>query len=249
MRFKNKVVVITGGGAGIGQASGLRFSEEGAKVALVDMSLRTKDETLALFKEGSDVLFLQADVSESKSCKAVIDTVVSKFGRVDILVNCAGIVLPGSLETTEEADFDKSMAVNVKGTYLMSKYAAEQMMKTGSGAVVNISSSVAVRGVSNRLAYTASKGAVLSMTRAMAAEYLQKNIRFNSISPGTTASPSLLRRIKTSPDPQKALDTLLPPIGRLGKESELAEAILFAADDKVTFMTGASLPVDGGESI
>jgi meso-butanediol dehydrogenase / (S,S)-butanediol dehydrogenase / diacetyl reductase len=249
-RFNNKVVVVTGGGSGIGKATGLRFAEEGAKVALVDASIKTKEDTLELFvKQDSEAIFMQGDVSDVTTVQNIINTVISNFGKLDILVNCAGIVLPGTLETTEEADFDRTMAVNVKGIFLMTKYAVEQMLKNGGGAVINIASSIAIRGVTNRLAYTASKGAVLSMTRALASEYLRKNVRFNSICPGTTYTPSLQQRINASADPKKALEGLTPPIGRLGKESEIAEAILFAADDKVSFMTGAALSIDGGETI
>lgn len=250
MRFSGKVAVITGGGAGIGKATGLRFAEEGAKVVLADVSSKTKDETLAEFAaRGFEAMFLQGDISDAKSAQSIIDAAFSNFGRLDILVNCAGIVLPGTLETTEESDFDKTMAVNVKGTFLMSKYAAEKMLITGAGAVVNIASSIAVTGVPNRLAYTASKGAVLSMTRAMACEYMRKNVRFNIICPGTTHTPSLQKRIIESADPDKTLEGLTSPIGRLGKESEIAEAILFAADDKVSFMNGSALFIDGGETV
>lgn len=250
MRFGGKVVIVTGGGAGIGRMAGLLFAKEGAKVALIDVSLKTKDETLALFAgQGSEAMFLQGDVADSASAKSMIDAVAASFGKLDILVNCAGIVTPGSLETTGEADFDRTMAVNVKGTFLMCKYAVEHMLKTGGGAVVNIVSSIAIRGVPNRLAYTASKGAVLSMTRAMAAEYMRRNIRFNSICPGTTRTPSLQQRISASDDPEKTLASLTGPIGRLGEESEIAEAILFAADDRVSFMTGAALSIDGGETV
>lgn len=242
--------MITGGGAGIGKAAGIRFADEGAKVVLVDMSLKTKEETLELFKkQGAEVIFLQGDVSDAKNVQNVINEAVSTFGRLDILVNCAGIVIPGTLETTEEEDFERTMSVNVTGTFLMSKYAVVQMLKSGGGVVVNIASSIAFRGVANRLAYTASKGAILSMTRAMAAEYMRKNVRFNSICPGTTSTPSLQQRINASADPKKALEDLTAPIGRLGKDSEIAEAILFAADERVSFMTGSALSVDGGETV
>jgi len=252
MRFKDKVVLLTGAGAGIGRAAALKYAKEGAKIIISDVSIKTREETLTLLNElGAEAIYLQGDVSNVEDVKRIIETAVSHFGRLDILVNCAGVVLPGSLETTTESDWDKTMDINVKGTFLMSKYAVEQMLKSGGGVVISISSSVALKGVADRIAYTASKGAIWSMTRAMASEYMRRNIRFNTICPGTTYTPSLQQRINKFADPEKALEDFISrqPMGRLGKESEIAEAILFASDDEAAFMNGAALSIDGGMTI
>lgn len=251
MRFKDKVVLITGAGAGIGKAAAVLFAKEGALIAVANATYRSKDEMMAMFEDKSRFLYLKGDVSNTDDVKAIIDAIVEKFNRIDILVNCAGVVIPGTLETTTEADFDKTMAINVKGTFLMSKYTVEHMLKNNGGVVVNISSSVAIKGVPDRIAYTASKGAVVSMTRAMASEYMRKNIRFNCICPGTTYTPSLQHRINAFEDPEKALVDFIArqPMGRLGDAYEIAEAILFAADDKVSFMNGTVLAIDGGMTV
>ena len=173
------------------------------------------------------------------------------FGRVDILVNNAGIVLPGRVDNMPEDDWDRTIAVNLKGVYLVSKYTIPEMRKIGGGVIVHNASVVAIKGVKDRGAYTASKGGVWALTKAMAADYLTENIRVNCVCPGTTYTPSLEQRIQTFADPEKARADFIArqPMGRLGKAEEIAAAILFAASDEAAFLNGATIAIDGGMTI
>jgi len=251
MRFKDKVAVITGATAGIGHAAALAFAREGAKLALIGSSEVKEGCYKELDDTNAEYITLKVDVSNEEAIRQAIEEIYSRFNNIDILVNCAGIVIPGSLETSTAEQMDLTLAVNVKGLFLMSKYTVEKMCKARGGVVVNISSSVAIKGVKDRITYTASKGAVLSMTRAMAAEYMQDNIRFNCICPGTTHTPSLNGRIAAFDDAKQAMKDFIDrqPMKRLGMPEEIAESILFASDDKVTFLNGAVISIDGGMTV
>lgn len=248
MRFEDKVVFVTGAGAGIGKAAVIRFSEEGAAVVCnsVSGSARQVEEQLAA--QGRDVLFVQGDIASEDDVVRMIDEVIRRYGRIDVLVNNAGIVIGGTIENTAPEDFKKTLDVNVIGTFLMSHYVVSHMKKAGGGVIVNTTSVAGKTGLVNRLAYSASKGAVESLSRAMARELCHDNIRVNCVCPGTVLTPSLEDRINGSENPEKTMREFCErqPIGRLGKPSEIAEAILFAACDEAAFMTGSSVVIDGG---
>jgi NAD(P)-dependent dehydrogenase (short-subunit alcohol dehydrogenase family) len=252
MRFQGKVVLITGAGVGIGRAAAVRFGKEGAKVAINSLTPTNGQETLRLLQEArGQGIYIQGDVSITADARRIVAETVKAFGRIDILVNNAGIVLPGRVDNISEEDWDRTIAVNLKGVYLVSKYTIPEMRKIGGGVIVLNASVVAIKGVKDRGAYTASKGGVLALTKAMAADYLSENIRVNCVCPGTTYTPSLERRIQAFADPEKARVDFIArqPMGRLGKDEEIAAAILFAASDEAAFMTGANIAIDGGMTI
>jgi NAD(P)-dependent dehydrogenase (short-subunit alcohol dehydrogenase family) len=252
MRFQGKVVLITGAGVGIGRAAAVRFGKEGAKVAINSLTPANGQETLRLLQEArGQGIYIQGDVSITADARRIVEETVKAFGRIDILVNNAGIVLPGRVDNISEEDWDRTIAVNLKGVYLVSKYTIPEMRKIGGGVIVLNASVVAIKGVKDRGAYTASKGGVLALTKAMAADYLSENIRVNCVCPGTTYTPSLERRIQAFADPEKARVDFIArqPMGRLGKDEEIAAAILFAASDEAAFMTGANIAIDGGMTI
>lgn len=251
MRFGGKVVLITGGGVGIGRAAGIRFGQEGAKVAVNSLTPAHGQETLKLIKEeGAQAIYIQGDVSIAADAKRMVEETVKAFGRIDVLVNNAAIVIPGRVDNISEEDWDRTMAVNLKGVFLVSKYTIPEMRRVGGGVIVHIASGAVLKGVKNRGAYTASKGGVWALTKSMAADYLPENIRVNCVCPGATDTPLLARGFQRSADPVKARADFLAinPMGRLGKPEEIAEAILFAASNEVAFMDGATIVIDGGRT-
>jgi meso-butanediol dehydrogenase / (S,S)-butanediol dehydrogenase / diacetyl reductase len=251
MNFNNKVVLITGAGAGIGRSAALMFAKAGAKLVINELAAENGEETLRQVCQYSEGLFVQGDVSLSEDAKRMVDKAVLKFGRIDILVNNAGIVLPGRIDNTDEKDWDRTMSVNLKGVFLVSKYTVIQMKEQGGGTIVNNASAVALKGVKDRAAYSASKGGIVSLTKAMAADYLSDNIRVNCICPGTTDTPSLRERLNAFSDPEKARIEFIArqPMQRFGTEEEIATAILFAACDEAGFMNGTIISIDGGMTI
>jgi len=252
MRFEGKVVLITGAGVGIGRAAAVRFGQEGAKVAVNSLTPVNGLETLRLLKEaGGQGIYIQGDVSKDADARRMVQETVKAFGRLDILVNNAGIVITGRVDDMSEEDWDRTIAVNLKGVFLVSKYTIPEMRKIGGGVIVHNASVLAIKGVKDRAAYTASKGGVWALTKAMAADYISENIRVNCICPGTTYTPSFERRIQAFADSEKARADFIArqPMGRLGKEEEIAAAILFAASDEAAFMNGATITIDGGMTI
>lgn len=255
MNFSNKVVLVTGAGAGIGCATAVLFAQKGAKVAvnaLAPNPMQSGEVTLELVREaGSDGIFVQGDISNAADAERIVEETVKAFGRIDILINNAGIVLPGRVDNISEEDFDKTMLVNVKGTFLISKYAILQMKKQGGGVIVNNASVAALKGHTDRSAYCASKGAVLSLTKAMAADYIKDNIRVNCICPGTTLTPAIEEKIRTAEDPEAMRTAFIArqPMGRLGKVEEIAHAMLFACCDEAAYMNGSIINIDGGMTI
>jgi meso-butanediol dehydrogenase/(S,S)-butanediol dehydrogenase/diacetyl reductase len=246
MKLKNKVAIITGAGAGIGKATANLFAKEGAEICCNSISQSALSVADDIIERGGEAIFVQGDVSNKQDARTIIEETINEFEKIDIVFNNAGIVLGGTIDSISTKDWDRTMAVNVRGVYLVSKYAIPYLKKT-KGCIINNASSVAFKGVRNRAAYTASKGAVLSMTRAMASDYLQDNIRINAICPGTTDTPSLTERIKNrGGDYNKTRQAYIDrqPLKRLGKPEEIAEGVLFLATNE--FCTGVSLLVDGG---
>lgn len=251
MKLKNKVALITGASVGIGKETALLFAREGARVAVNSQSGRGQAVVDEIVAAGGQAVFAQGQVEDPDDARSMVEKTVAAFGRLDILVNNAGIVLPGRCENTSIEDFDRTMAVNVRGVFLVSKFAVEQMQKQGGGVIVHNASVAAVKGLKDRFAYSASKGAVWAMTKAMAMDYIRENIRVNCVNPGTTLTPSLEDRINAFADPVAAKAQFIErqPMGRLGAPEEIAAAILYLASDDAAFTTGATLGVDGGLTI
>lgn len=249
MNFEGKVVLITGAGSGIGKKAAIMFAERGAKVAVNDIVSEKGNETVRIIREmGKEAIFVHGDVV--KDAKRIVEETVNAFGRLDILVNNAGIVPYGNIEETSEEDFERTIAVNVKGPFLLSKYAVEQMKKQGGGVIVNVASEAGLVGIPRRCVYSVSKAALIGLTRSLAVDYVDHGIRVNAVCPGTTYSEGLIARVKVSPDPEETMRRMVSriPMKRLGKEEEIAFAILFAACDEAAFMTGSIISIDGGST-
>ena len=252
MRFVDKVVLVTGAGSGMGRATALLFAKEGAKVIVNDLVSKRGEETLAMIKEsGGEGIFLQSNVTQAAEVEAMVQKALEAYGRIDILINNAGVIVPGAVDTMSEADFDKAFDVNVKGVFLVSKYTIPAMKKAGGGVIVNMGSVAAFKGYADRSVYCASKGAVVSMTKAMAMDYLKDNIRVNCVCPGTIYTPALEERIQDSADPEATKKALIArqPLGRLGTDEEIAHAILYVASSEAAYMIGSALIIDGGATL
>jgi NAD(P)-dependent dehydrogenase (short-subunit alcohol dehydrogenase family) len=248
MRLQGKTAIITGAGSGIGEATARLFAAEGARVAVID---RDAEGGKRVAEEiGPSSFFLAADVTNANDMESMSRTVAERFGRIDILFNNAGIACVGDLHETSEAEWDRVMAVNVKGIYLASKNIVPVMIKQKSGSIINMSACGAVMALAKRAAYIASKGAVYSLTRAMQADYCRYNIRVNSLLPGTIYTPfveGFLRRHYAG-NIEAATDNLRKRqlSGTLGTPEDVAYAALYLASDEAKFVFGSGLVVDGG---
>lgn len=245
-RLAGKVAIVTGGVSGIGLQTGLRFVAEGAAVVATDRNEALGAATAkALGARGS---FLAHDVTDRARWTAVVDETVKRHGRLDILVNAAGICVEGTIEDTSLADFRTMLAINLDGTFYGCEAALPAMRKSGGGAIVNMSSMSGIRGDHNLLAYDASKGAVRQLTKEYALYCGRRgdNIRVNSVHPGVIATPMVDALFAGWTDAQRREWETYAPVGRAGRPEEVADMILFLASDDASFMTGSELVIDGG---
>ncbi|HEX3108093.1 MAG TPA: glucose 1-dehydrogenase [Thermoanaerobaculia bacterium] len=243
MRLQNKVALITGGGSGIGKASCIAFAREGAKVVVVDLKKETAEATA---KEVGGVAFA-ADVSKASDAEGMVKFAEKTYGRLDIIFNNAGVFFDddGSVTETSEETWDRVININLKGVFLGCKYAIPALLRAGGGSIINTASFVAIVGAAvPQIAYTASKGGVLSMTREIAVEFARKNIRANSLCPGPVETP-LLQELLADPARRQRRLVHIPP-GRFARAEEMANAALFLASDESSYVNGATFLVDGG---
>ncbi|MGI8517267.1 MAG: glucose 1-dehydrogenase [Acidimicrobiia bacterium] len=248
MRLEEKVALITGAAGGIGRETALRFAQEGARVVVVDLN---HDSVAAVASEvvkaGGKATAVAADVSKTSDCEAMVAAAEAEFGRLDVIFNNAGIMHSEDDDavSTEEAVWDLTMDINAKGVFLGCKYAIPALRRAGGGSIINTASFVAVVGAATpQLAYTASKGAVLSMTRELAVIHARENIRVNALCPGPLRTELLMRFLDTDEKKQRRLVHI--PMGRFGEAKEMANAALWLASDESSFTTGATFLVDGG---
>lgn len=252
MKLKNKKAIITGSSAGIGKATAELFLKEGAYVVINGSSNNGQKVCNELKnKYGEKVTFIKADISSNDECEKLINKTIKKFNGLDILVNCAGIVPEGTVLDFNENDYQKAFDINVKGTFFLSQLACTFFLKQKKGNIINIGSIAGMVGPKNRALYSATKGAVISLTRAMAADFADKNIRVNCVCPGMVYSPSLKKRIESSENPKLTEKNFANniPQKRIGNAKEIAQSILFLAIDDIEFMTGSVITVDGGASL
>ncbi len=254
LTLEGQVAIVTGGGSGIGRAISLLFAQEGAKVVAGDYNLEAAQETAALAQEAGtagQVRPFKVNVAVLKDAQALVEFAVAEFGELHILINNAGVGVAGTVLTTSEEDYDRIMDVNVKGTFYCSRYAIEQMLRQPEdrrGNIVSLSSCAALVAVVDRAAYGASKGAILSLTKAMAADHVKDGIRVNCICPGTIDTPWVNRIVAGYDDPAAAKSKMVArqPVGRLGTAEEIAHAALYLASPNAAFVTGSALVIDGG---
>lgn len=252
MRLSDKVCIITGAGSGMGRTAALMFAAEGARVVVAEFGQVAGEETVRLVREaGGQASFVKVDVSNEADAKAMVDHAVATHGRLDVLYNNAGImpeedhsVIDTSVET-----WDRVMAVNVRGVFLGCKYAIPRMVEQGSGSIVNISSFVALMGCSNpQDAYTASKGAVLALTKSLAVQFAPKGVRTNAICPGPVETPLLMDWL-VKDEEAKRIRLARNPTGRFGKAEEIVYMAMYLASDESRWTNGAAMVLDGGITV
>lgn len=252
MRLTDKVSIITGGGGGMGRVASEVFAREGSRIVVAEYSEAAGEETVAIVRAaGGEATFIKVDVSSEADAKAMVDHALATYGRVDCLYNNAGVMPEAdhSVIDTDVATWDSVMAVNVRGVFLGCKYAIPAMIEGGGGSIVNIASFVALLGCSvPQDAYTASKGAILALTRSLAVQFGPKGVRTNAICPGPVETPLLMDWL-VKDEEAKRIRLARNPTGRFGKPEEIVNVALYLASDESSWTNGATLVVDGGISV
>jgi NAD(P)-dependent dehydrogenase (short-subunit alcohol dehydrogenase family) len=248
MRLPDKVALITGAGSGIGRETALLFASEGAKVVVVDVNDSAGEETVGTVRgQGGEATYVHADVSKGGDCERMVAEAEAAYGKLNVLFNNAGIMHSDddNAVNTSEAVWDLTMAVNLKGVFLGCKYGIPALQRAGGGSIINTASFVALLGAATpQVAYTASKGGVLALTRELAVVHARQNIRVNALCPGPLHTPLLMNFLNTEEKKQRRLVHI--PMGRFGEAKEMAQAALYLASDESSYLTGATFTVDGG---
>jgi NAD(P)-dependent dehydrogenase (short-subunit alcohol dehydrogenase family) len=249
MQLRGKTAIVTGGAGGIGRATALLFSREGASVCIVDLNQQAGEEAVReISSAGGRAIFERADVTSAADCRCVVERTVREFGGIHILFNNAGIIRRASVPQTSEAEWDAVMAVNVKSIFLMCREIIPIVARAGGGSIINTASGWGLAGGARAAAYCASKGAVVLMTKALAIDHGRQNIRVNCICPGDTETAMLRSEARQLGEAEDHFlsDSANRPLGRVGKPDEIAQAALYLAGDAASFVTGTALVVDGG---
>lgn len=251
MRFKDKVIIITGAGSGMGRATAIKFAQEGGTVIVATRSAKDGNETVRIIeKKNGAAIFMQTDVSQEGGVRNTVELIKKRFGKIDILFNNAGVgqsividSVPSTLDTPMEI-WDNTININLKSVFLCCKYIIPVMIKNGGGIIINNASISGLKGLSGNDPNTASKGGVISYTKALAVDLANKNIRVNCICPGAIETPMLASEEKK----EEVLEfyNKIIPMARVGKPEEVASVVLFLASDEASYITGAIVPVDGG---
>ena len=248
-RLSNKVAIVTGAAIGIGKVAASLFAREGAKVVVVDINERLGQQVVeAIQSAGGEAIFVQTDLTQAEDVHRLVERTWQTYQRLDVLYNNAGINHFARIADTEEADWDRVLDTNVKSVYLTAKFAIPLMKASGGGVIINTASAAALVGLRNLAAYTASKGAVLALTRNIALDYAADKIRCVALCPGVTATEMTERVIQSDPDPVAARERFdrVIPRGSMAQPEEIARVALFLASDDSSYVTGAAIPVDGG---
>jgi NAD(P)-dependent dehydrogenase (short-subunit alcohol dehydrogenase family) len=252
MRLQGKIVLITGAARGIGHGIALRFAREGAQVGIVDLNVDDCNSVVdEIANVGGAAIALPGDVSSEADVNHIIETIQAHFGTPNVLVNNAAIMPAGTIHETSPADFDRCIAVNLRGAYLMSRAVIPGMLEGKQGSIIHMASVTGILGLPGLAAYSATKGALISLARAMSTDYARSGIRVNAVSPGTIDSPMLHDFLATQSQPEvfRKQYNEMHPIGRVGTIDEVASVFVFLASDESGFVTGANYTVDGGLSV
>ena len=245
MRLNGKVAIITGAASGIGKATAILFAEHGAKIVVADINKDGGKKTVADIQDvGNDAIFVKTDVTVKSDTEQMVEQAIASYGKLDILLNSAGIAMRLPVAELSEEDWHRCLDVNLTGVFLCSKAAIPAMQNNGCGSIINMSSIYGIVGADVRAAYVASKGAVTNLTRGMALDYASDNIRVNCICPGFVETPLVAGVVKTPEEYQKLADK--HPLRRLAKPEEIAYGALYLASEESSFVTGIALPIDGG---
>lgn len=243
-RFKDKVAIVTGGSSGMGRNTALRLGEKGAHIAVVDINEEGGQETVKLLKdEGSKAIFIKADVTNVDDVKNYVKQTIDEFNQIDLFFNNAGIVgATHNIDEQPDDQINQTIDINVKGSFFGLKYVVKEMLKNGGGAIVNTASGSGLAGTKGLSSYSASKHAVVGLTKSTALEYADKDIRINAIAPGSTDT-AMIKNI--DPETQRGIESSIP-MQRLGSIHDMTDAVLFLFSEQASYITGTVIPVDGG---